>query len=210
MTPSKKSIPQGLCQCGCGEKTKLSRDTDKPRGRVKGNPMRFVVGHNATKPRPKLAENLIPLNEVRHTRISLIDRPDLGQFNWFLTAQGYVARNTEVRGMELMHRRIMRARKGQYVDHIDGDRTNNERENLRICSNSQNCMNRGPQANSKHGYKGVSWSNVSKKWRAYIKVQGSEIHLGLFESSARRCGIQCSSSSISLECLESPNRLRTA
>lgn len=39
--------PSGLCMCGCGERTATAPLTDRPRGRVKGKPMRFVHGHNA-------------------------------------------------------------------------------------------------------------------------------------------------------------------
>lgn len=36
----------GLCQCGCGEKTRLAPRTTTSRGNVKGQPQRFVYGHN--------------------------------------------------------------------------------------------------------------------------------------------------------------------
>lgn len=39
-------IPKGLCQCGCGGRTTLARDNDADRGLVKGEPMRFLRGHN--------------------------------------------------------------------------------------------------------------------------------------------------------------------
>jgi hypothetical protein len=179
MTP-KKSIPYGFCQCGCGQKTKLSRDNDASRGRIKGTPMAYCLGHNRRTYRPQLQRGFIPLDEVVYTRVSPEDYDDLAQFTWILNAQGYAVRLTQVGSSELLHRRVMRAKRGQYVDHIDGNRLNNERWNLRICTNSQNCMNRGPQSNSKHGYKGVCWSRASRKWRAYIKVNGKQIHLGLF------------------------------
>jgi hypothetical protein len=76
----------------------------------------------------------------------------------------------------------MKALPGQYVDHIDHDPLNNERHNLRICTNSENNMNRFLQSNNHSGYKGVSWSKVSSRWRAYIKARGKQIHLGLFDS----------------------------
>lgn len=183
-------ISYGECQCGCKRKTKLSRDNDAPRGRVKGAPMRYCVGHNGTHSRQKLRPGLIPLPHAVSATVALDHYPDLIQFNWFVTAQGYVARNlsrTERTDqlVELMHRRILKALPGQYVDHIDGDRLNNVPANLRICTNSQNMMNRGLQTNSRSGYKGVSWSLVSKRWRAYIKVNGKQIHLGLFATKEK-------------------------
>jgi hypothetical protein len=39
-------IPAGLCQCGCGGATNLASDTSRTRGWVKGQPLRFIDGHN--------------------------------------------------------------------------------------------------------------------------------------------------------------------
>lgn len=38
-------ITKGLCECGCGQKTNLARQDDKKRGYIKGEPVRFVRGH---------------------------------------------------------------------------------------------------------------------------------------------------------------------
>lgn len=38
--------PSGLCMCGCGKPTALAPATDRKRGYVKGQPMRWLVGHN--------------------------------------------------------------------------------------------------------------------------------------------------------------------
>lgn len=61
----------------------------------------------------------------------------------------------------LMHRLIMNAEKGQYVDHINGDTLDNRKENLRLCTNSQNLGNRGKQSNNNSGYKGVHFHDGS-------------------------------------------------
>lgn len=55
-------IPRGYCQCGCGQKTKPASMTSRRKGHVKGEPMRFIAGHNSRvdnpnrikSPRPKL------------------------------------------------------------------------------------------------------------------------------------------------------------
>lgn len=41
-----KTIPYGYCHCGCGERTKLAARTDAGKGWIKGQPLRFVNGHN--------------------------------------------------------------------------------------------------------------------------------------------------------------------
>lgn len=45
--PSDISIPLGLCQCGCGQKTTIAPQTVKKLGYVKGEPRRFLAGHGA-------------------------------------------------------------------------------------------------------------------------------------------------------------------
>lgn len=53
------------------------------------------------------------------------------------------------------------------VDHIDGNGLNNTRANLRICTRSQNQMNRKSRIGSSR-FKGVSWHKRSNSWEAYI------------------------------------------
>jgi len=69
---------------------------------------------------------------------------------------------------------------GYSIDHIDGDKCNNELSNLRICSQSQNQCNRGKQANNTSGYKGVSWDKSCRKWRVKIRAEGKEIWGGYY------------------------------
>lgn len=45
----KESIPYGYCQCGCGQKTNVARQTQSTRGQVRGEPMRYVHGHGKRK-----------------------------------------------------------------------------------------------------------------------------------------------------------------
>lgn len=74
------------------------------------------------------------------------------------------------------------------VDHIDGNRLNNQKENLRPASKAQNSMNRGPQSNSTTGYKGVYYSKQTMKYQAKINYYGICRHLGFFtdlEEAAR-------------------------
>ena len=67
------------------------------------------------------------------------------------------------------------------VDHIDHNKSNNDIDNLRWCSQSQNCMNMSKQSNTTSTYKGVSWNKHAKKWHAYIMINYKRKHIGLFE-----------------------------
>lgn len=64
------------------------------------------------------------------------------------------------------------------LDHIDRDKLNNRIENLREASPSCNQRNTETRANNTSGVKGVSWCKRARKWRARIKINGEDIHLG--------------------------------
>lgn len=67
------------------------------------------------------------------------------------------------------------------VDHEDRDTSNNLSANLRDANKALNSINRGKQANNTSGVRGVGWSKASGKWRAYIKHNGKDIHLGVYD-----------------------------
>lgn len=67
-----------------------------------------------------------------------------------------------------------------FIDHKDGNKSNNAIWNLRIASKQQNAQNAPVQTNSHTGVKGVHWCKDQNKWRATIKHNGKTIHLGRF------------------------------
>lgn len=95
---------------------------------------------------------------------------------------GYI--QTGIRGRYYKnHRLIFMMHHGycpEYVDHINGNKTDNRIENLRPATRNQNQYNRSFQSNNKTGIKGVSWDKSSKKWKARISVDGKDTLLGKF------------------------------
>lgn len=72
-----------------------------------------------------------------------------------------------------LHRLIMNAKKGEHVDHINGDTLDNRKQNLRICTRSQNQQNRRKQRNpSSSKYKGVQIHKNRRK-DGSLKVYGT-------------------------------------
>ena len=81
----------------------------------------------------------------------------------------------------LMHREIAAVVGIPQVDHRDGDGLNNRRENLRPATSSQNSLNRRKRIRCSSRFKGVCWHEASDKWQAYIRADGRQLCLGLFE-----------------------------
>jgi hypothetical protein len=70
------------------------------------------------------------------------------------------------------------------IDHVNGIKTDNRIENLRLATRSENQCNRGKHANNKSGFKGVNWNQSVKKWAARCMVNGKRTHIGYFDDVA--------------------------
>ncbi len=66
------------------------------------------------------------------------------------------------------------------IDHIDGNKRNNEFSNLRLASKQQNAYNRGKSPRNKTGFKGVSFDSQRNKYYACIYKNGKTVSLGRF------------------------------
>lgn len=130
------------------------------------------------------------MKEIKLTqgKVALVDDADfemLSQYKWHVIKQPargcYIASTYSKikRSAVQMHRLIMKTPKGMDTDHINGDTLDNRRSNLRICTRSQNQMNKCRARNNTSGFKGVSRSG--KKWMAYIKINRKLKHLGVFK-----------------------------
>ena len=81
-----------------------------------------------------------------------------------------------------LHRFVMNAKKGEYVDHINHNTLDNRKSNLRITTNKQNTRNRsGLNTNNTSGYRNVSWSKDYKQWLVQMQVDGTNKVLGKFD-----------------------------
>lgn len=81
----------------------------------------------------------------------------------------------------IFHRVVMNAKKGEVVDHINGDTLDNRRSNLRVCSYSQNSKNQKISKRNKTGVVGVCMSK-NGKYIAQIRSDGKDMYLGSFKT----------------------------
>ena len=134
---------------------------------------------------------LIKLTRGLFAQVDDEDYEYLNQFNWY-AAKGhntpYAMRTTFVNGKRTqlgMHRQIMEmAGKGMVVDHKDLDGLNNQKYNLRICTQSQNTINSKKNNKQKtfSKYKGVTRRKDRGTWKAHIGVNNKRIELGNYKN----------------------------
>lgn len=128
----------------------------------------------------------IPLTKGYTAQVSDEDFETLDKTSWCYS-HGYAIRRQSLGYKKsknvYMHRQIMGVEgKHIQVDHINGDRLDNRRENLRVCNQTQNNHNTH-KPKSKSGYKGVVWVEDHKKWRAYITLNKKVKVLGYFKTA---------------------------
>lgn len=125
---------------------------------------------------------IIPLTQNRFALVDNEDYKKLSKQKWCVSS-GYAVYGRSKGKNPLhfkMHRIIMNAKKGEDIDHIDGNRLNNQKSNLRIADRTQNQMNRKIQVNNKSGYKGVTWCKRTNKWIVQIRVKTKTKFLGYY------------------------------
>lgn len=120
------------------------------------------------------------------------DYERLAKFRWYYHPSGYAVRT--VYGADWrqkpwkaarMHREVICAPDGISVDHKNGDRLDNRRNNLRLATRQEQARNtakwRKPTASR---YKGVFWRKNRKRWVASIRWDGKNHELGNFKDEA--------------------------
>lgn len=129
---------------------------------------------------------------------TLIDTADadLLAHRWYVSANNYVRHNISARTANRLgiphtwhlHRMVLERKLSraltptEYVDHVNGNRLDNRRVNLRVASKLENARNCKRYKNNSSGYKGVRFAKKHQKWQARIRVEGKLLHLGLADT----------------------------
>lgn len=127
---------------------------------------------------PKSGKELAPETANLKLAVDPQDAPRVYSRKWYLTQRGYAF--TVINGIATpLHYFVLNISKGSgiEIDHINRNPLDCRKENLRICTRSQNLANR---KNWTGNYKGVS--KQGNKWRAQIKVNKKATYLGLFKT----------------------------
>lgn len=119
--------------------------------------------------------------------VTYVDDEDyewLSKYKWQYSNGGYAKRtatlsNGEKKGL-MMHREILSTPDDMFTDHINGDKLDNRKSNLRFVDKKQNGMNaRKTKSICASKYKGVTW--YRNKWRAKIGYNRQQITIGIFK-----------------------------
>jgi hypothetical protein len=135
------------------------------------------------------------MKKIKLTRgkYAVVDDEDfaaLNQWNWCCDSSGYAARDVGGRKNKkrvLMHRLLNNTPDGFVTDHINRNKLDNRKANLRSLTQRQNTYNSSLSKNNKSGFNGVCWWKHPRGqgyWVATIKVNYKKIHLGYFKKLA--------------------------
>lgn len=127
--------------------------------------------------------------ELSRGMIAVVDDQDfleVAQYKWSFDGNYAVRRKRFPDGKlrkVYLHREIMGSPAGMEVDHINHFRLDCRRENMRVCTRSQNAKNGSKMPSNKSGYKGVHFSKQNRNWVAQISCNGKMKHLGSFKTA---------------------------
>lgn len=124
-----------------------------------------------------LEYKLIPLTKGTFAKVSNEDFEVLKDINWSVNHNGYAYN----KNLGYIHRFIMNPPEYFLIDHINRDKLDNRRCNLRMANKSDNGANSAIRIGTSK-YKGVCWDKSRNKWASKLCFNGNNIHIGRFET----------------------------
>lgn len=100
------------------------------------------------------------------------DYEKISKWKWSYHHSGYVVRG---KPQISLHRFLTKAKKGKFVDHINGNKLDNRKENLRFATNRQNQQN--SLAND-----GIHWRGDRSAWIVRMNINGKKRYIGYFKT----------------------------
>lgn len=117
---------------------------------------------------------------TKHKTEFLIDVEDVSKIQnkmCSINDSGYIMCNKK-----RLHREIMNCSQDVEIDHINGNRLDNRKTNLRICTRQQNAYNLSKRITNRSGYKGVSLCGFTNKWKSVIGFEKRTITIGRYNT----------------------------
>lgn len=120
--------------------------------------------------------------EKDRTKIDIEDIKRVKKYKWHLNNNGYVYTDSEKGDRISLHRYLIDTPEGKDTDHINRDKLDNRKSNLRICTRQENNFNRDLNKNNTSGFAGVRYNEKVSKWKANIMIDYKDVNLGYFDS----------------------------
>lgn len=153
-------------------------------GEVKGDPTRTKFSPNEIITKRNTGIIVLRGENAEETGRAIIDRADIERVKdkkWHLTTVGYAA--TDGGKTRLTNYLLgVKTSKEIVIDHINRNKLDNRRKNLRICTKGINALNSKLRSDNTSGYRGVSWDKSKGKWFAHIGVNGENTYIGRYKT----------------------------
>lgn len=179
--------PRYLCDCDCGNKNVIARQSQLVHGSKKscGCIKSKAISESLRKTNNYNLNNKYGIGYVLNGEEFYFDLEDydkIKDYYWLKNQDGYIYTNIpKGNGKKIyMHRFIINP-EGCLIDHINNNKSDNRKQNLRRVSYSQNMMNQSLRKNNTSGVAGVRWDNIKNKWIAYITKNSKRRNLGYFD-----------------------------
>jgi len=126
--------------------------------------------------------------QLTQGKSAIIDDIDANNIKWYFGNHGYAVHKNIKDGSILLHRYVMSRKLGreltskEYVDHISGVKLDCTRDNLRLCTMSQNLANAKLRIDNKSGHRGVLLDKRNGHYTAHVYVNCKKHHIGSFKT----------------------------
>lgn len=187
------SIPdnkvQWLCRCDCGNTTVIrARCLIKSHTKSCGCFQKEKVAQMVRMTKKKYNDyrvdgGLVYVKLTNSNREMMCDHEDwerLKDYCWMLGSGGYAVSRENGKTV-FFHARVIDCQNAMVRDHINRNKLDNRKCNLRIVSYQANIINSGKNICNTSGVKGVGYEKRRKKWYAKMIFGGKHIWLGYFD-----------------------------
>lgn len=176
------------CKCDCGNIVEVNLKNLKS-GNTKGCGCKrlekcSLALKSKVKPNNYIFEKEYVIGIAKNTKNKFIVDYDIYEkiknMAWYENNNGYIINRTD--GIRtFLHRFVLDVKDSEItVDHINRNRTDCRKSNLRIVTKKNNAINHSLMSNNKSGYSGVVWHKRDKVWQSNLRTDGKLIHLGCF------------------------------
>ena len=120
-------------------------------------------------------------NTDNYTTIDTEDYDKVKQHCWHECPEGYARICLDTNNV-FLHKIIANTPENKVTDHINGNKLDNGKSNLRVCDTYENARNKGLSKRNTSGHAGVHFHKIGKVWVASIRVNWKLIHIGQFKN----------------------------